>query len=198
MPLETMPIVRPGPGNGDGTCGVGVDQPRPYLDGTLSSGSCEPECCERPQPAPEVRAPGGIQDPCHDQGQTNGDPEVVCVTLPTTPAHSSGPSPLSLGYYVDLSALPENAIIKSARATYQITQNSPPVEPPYSISDDGGATATTATATLEWSPAGVGELNAAMRSPTFFVRAGGTFSGGGIATFSMSPFRVCYTPPSTA
>lgn len=176
-------------GGGAGSCPQ-PGQLLPARTGNMREGAgCDP-CSEIPPPGGGGGGGGGIQDPPGDQGQTTdaltsekSGPMVLSGNS------TSGPSPLTLNYTVDLSGVPADARIISAVAQYSCTGSSP------SVTDDGGSASGTPL-DITWSAEAVASLNAALRSSAFKVHAEARFSyPPPTASFSCSAFAVRWIEP---
>lgn len=108
---------------------------------------------------------------------------------------ASGSSPITIHYTIDLTDVPDDAIICAAIASYGMVGY-----PPYSVDDDGGVT-TTSPFQIRWKRSLIVALNAAWkidgtREDAFPIRATGSWTFPPPATtFSVTSVVVSWTEP---
>jgi hypothetical protein len=106
-----------------------------------------------------------------------------------------GPSPIIVDYTLDLTLIPDNAIITCAQAVYQFS-GLPPIT--YEITDTGRSNSPTNV--LIWRIHGIGYLNSYIGRPAAEraavpVRVTAWYSALEEKTFGINHFEVWYTEP---
>lgn len=161
----------------------------PYANGRLlcklSPCICQ-QCLDPPHPK--------VEEICADLGAaeiltTRNGPVALGGTT-----HSTGSSPRTIDYTIDLTDVPDDAIICMVVAYYSMYGYSP-----YNVTDDGG-TISTSPFHVRWNRAMIRALNAAWkadgtRDDAFPIRATGSWSIIPATTFSITQVVVSWTEP---